>query len=119
MAWGSKTQIATSLSVTSTELFSDAVSLDPGESSHVQVIADSNGTTDSLIVSVYTTLDDSSETWDEFPLTSFLIDLTSGNATEVSLPVRGVYKYRLGFKRSGSTDTIAVNAYERSDGISA
>lgn len=119
MSWGSKNQIATSLSVTTTELYSSAVSLTPGESCHVQVIADSGGTTDSLIVNVYGTLDDSSETWDEFPLTSFFIDLTTGNATEVSTVIRGVYKFRLGFERVGSTDTISVNAYERCDGISA
>jgi len=118
MAWGSKTQIENAASVTGTELFSDAVSLNPGESAHVQIVANSGGTTDSLTVSVYSTLDASSEVWDEVPVTQFLLDCTSGNDTEVSFLVSGVYKFKVGYVRSGSTDTITVNAYVRVDGIS-
>lgn len=118
MAWGSKTQIATNLSIVGTEQFSSAVSLNPGESAQVQVISNSGGTTDSLIVSVYGTLDASTETWDEVPITQFLLDCTSGNDTEVSFIVSRLYRFRIGFVRSGSTDTLVTNAYYRSDGIS-
>ena len=76
MAWGSKNQIATSLSVVGTELFSSAVSLDPGESCHVQVIGNSSSTNSSLIISVYTTLDASSENWDTVPIYQILLDCT-------------------------------------------
>jgi len=118
MAWGSKTQIENAASVAGTELFSDAVTLYPGESAHVQIVANSNGTTDSLIVSVYSTLDASTETWDEVPITQFLLDCTSGNDTEVSFLVSGVYKFQVGYVRSGSTDTITTSAWYRSNGIS-
>lgn len=119
MAWGSKTQIENAASVAGTELFSDKVSLDPGESSHCQVIGNSNGTTDNLIISVYATLDASTENYDTTPIYSFELDCTDGNDNDVSFIVQGVYAFRLGFVRSGSTDTITTNAYERSNGISA
>lgn len=118
MAWGSKTQIASSLSIVGTEQFSSAVSLNPGESAQVQVISNSGGTTDSLVVSVYATLDTATEVWDEVPITQFFLDCTSGNDTEVSFIVSGVFRFRVGFIRSGSTDTLTTNAYYRSDGIS-
>lgn len=117
MAWGSKTQIANALSVAGTELFSDAVSLTPGELSHIQVIGNSNGTTDNLVISVYTTLDDSSENWDTVPLMQFELDCTDGNDNDVAFIMSGVYKFRIGFVRSGSTDTITTNAYSREDGV--
>ena len=75
MAWGSKTQIETAASVAGTELFSDKVDLNPGEQAHVQVVANSGGTTDNLIISVYTTLDATSENWDTVPLFSFIVHL--------------------------------------------
>lgn len=118
MGWGSKSQIASSLSVAGTELFSSAVSLNPKELSHVQVIGNSNGTTDSLVISVYTTLDDSSENWDTVPIMQFTLDCTDGNDNDISFDVEGVYKYRIGFVRDGSTDTITTNAYYRNDGVS-
>ena len=117
MTWGSKNQIATSLSVAGTELFSSALSLNPGESADIQVIGNSNGTTDSLVISVYTTLDASTENWDTVPLFSFVLDCTDGNDNDVSFLVTGVYRFRIGFVRDGSTDTITTNAYERKDGI--
>lgn len=118
MAWGSKTQIENAAAVAGTELFSDAVSLNPGELSHIQVIGNSNGTTDNLIISVYGTLDASTENWDTVPLYQFELDCTDGNDNDVSFQISGVYKFRLGFVRDGSTDTITTNAYSRVDGVS-
>ena len=118
MAWGSKTQIENAASVAGTELFSDKVSLDPGESAHVQVIGNSNGTTDNLVISAYATLDASSENYDTVPFFSFELDCTDGNDNDVSFIISGVYAFRLGFVRSGSTDTITTNAYVRDNGIS-
>lgn len=118
MAWGSKTQIENAASVGSTELYSDAVTLDPGESAHIQVVGNSNGTTDSLYVSVYSTLDDSSENWDTIALNRFLLDCTDGNDNDISFILHGPYKFRLGFVRDGTTDTITTNAWVRTDGVS-
>ena len=119
MSWGSKTQIATSLSVSTTELFSDAFTLNPGESAHVQVEADFPTTpTDDLEVRLYGTLDESSENWDDTAL-QYLGTLDKGtDPNAMSFIVSGVYKARLGFKRSGTTNTIVVNAWIRKDGVS-
>ena len=118
MAWGSKTQIENAASVAGTELFSDKVSLNPGELSHVQVVGNSNGTTDNLVISVYSTLDASTENYDTAPLYQFILDCSDGNDNDVSFIVSGVYAFRLGFVRDGSTDTITTNAWSRLDGVS-
>ena len=117
MAWDSKTQIATSLSVLGTELFSSAVTLTPGESVVIQVDGDTNGTTDDLIVSVYNTLDDTSEAWDDTPVSKFAIDKDT-DPHSVSITLTGLYRFRLGFVRDGSTDTWTTNAWYRGDGVS-
>ena len=118
MACGSKTQIENAASVAGTELFSDAVTLTPGELSDIQVIGNSSGTTDSLEIKAYGTLDASSENWDTVPFFSFVLDCTDGNDNDVSFQVSGKYKFRLGFVRDGSTDTITTNAWSRKDGVS-
>ena len=117
MGWGSKTQIMTSQSVAGTELFSDAVDLNPGEVAHVEVEADFPGSpTDNLVVAVYGTLDASSENWDDTALFSFEID-NGTDPNKASFIVSGVYRFRVGCVRSGSTDTITTNIYQRRDGV--
>ena len=118
MAWGSKTQIASGLSVAGTELFSSAVTLNPGELVHIQIVGNSGGTTDNLDIAIYTTLDDSTENWDTVPLTPLQLDCTDGNDNDISIPLSGIYRFRIGFVRSGSTDTITTNAWYRADGVS-
>ncbi len=118
MAWGSKTQIESAAAVAGTELFSDIVSLNPGESAVIQVVGNSGGTTDNLIISVYSTLDDGTENWDTVAIFKFELDCTDGNDNDVSFLVSGLYRFRLGFIRNGSTDTITTNAWERKNGIS-
>lgn len=117
MSWTSKVKIADGLSVAGTELFSDAVTLKSDETAHIQIEADFPGSpTDDLKVRVYTTLDESTENWDD---TTFATAETIANTTDpnaFSITVTGVYKFRLGFVRSGSTDTITVNAWYRSNG---
>ncbi len=117
MAFDSKTQIETAAAVAGTELFSDTVTLTPGESAVVQVVGNSGGTTDNLIISVYNTLDDSSENWDTVPIFQFELDCTDGADNDVSFIISGLYRWRLGFVRDGSTDTITTNAWYRGDGI--
>lgn len=118
MAWGTKNTIINAQSVSGTEVFSSAVGLNPGEVAHVQVEADFPATpTDNLIVKIYGTLDDTSENWDDTPL--FQQEIDNGiDPNAISLVIAGVYKFRLGVIRDGSTDTITVNAYERRDGVS-
>ncbi len=118
MAWGSKTQISNGQAVAGTELFSDIVTLNPGELAHIQIVGNSGGTTDNLDISVYTTLDDGSENWDTVPLSQVQLDCTDGNDNDISIPLSGIYRFRIGYIRSGSTDTITTNAWYRADGVS-
>lgn len=117
MAWDTKTKIADGLSAAGTEVFSDSVDLKSDETAHVQISADFPGSpTDDLTVSVYTTLDASAETWDN---TTFATAVTMDKGTDPnvhSITVTGVAKFRVGFVRSGSTDTITVNAWVRKNG---
>jgi hypothetical protein len=51
------------------------------------------------------TLDDTSEVWDLIPMMEFLIENTT-DPNRISFLVTGVYKFPVGVRRSGSTDTI-------------
>jgi hypothetical protein len=118
MAWLDKLKIEDAASVAGTELFSDAVQPNAGEQVHVEVEADFPATpTDDLLVRLYATLDDTSENWDDTPVLEFAID-NGTDPNKVSFIVSGLYKWRLGFIRDGSTDTITVNAWIRRDGVS-
>lgn len=117
MAWSSKTQIATSLSAAGTEVYSNAVTMNPGATAVVQVDGNTNGTTDDLLVRVYSTLDASTETWDNTPVFRYAMSKNL-DPHYCSFVVTGLYKFRVGFVRSGSTDTWTVNAYYREDGVS-
>lgn len=118
MSWTNKTQIVDAVSVSGVEVYSDAVTLNPGELAVVQVDANFTGSpTDDLLIKVYGTLDDSSENWDDTPVYQFAVDKdTDPNA--VTFNVSCLYKFRLGLIRDGSTDTIVVDAYYRRDGVS-
>ena len=128
MAWTNKQQIATTITVATDTFveavagsdFSSAVVLQPGEQSVVQVEYDPPVTpTDDLVVAVQTTLDDSSENWDDEPYISFVVP-NSPDPCARTFIVAGVYKWRLVFYMTGATDTTGtVNAWERRDGVSA
>ena len=117
MGWGNKVQSLTAASVAGTELFSAAVILKPGENSHIQIIGNSNGTTDNLVIAIYGTLDDSTQNYDTVAMTKIELDCTDGNDNDISIMVSGVYSYRVGCVRSGASDTITTNIYYRKDGV--
>jgi hypothetical protein len=71
------------------------------------------------IIAVYTTLDDASEVWDLIPMMEFLIE-NAADPNRISFLVTGVYKFRVGVRRSGSTDTItSADLSLRKDGVNA
>jgi hypothetical protein len=117
MGWGSKVQIEIAADVAGTELFSDTVTLNSGELSQIQIKANSGGTTDSLVISIYASLDDDVATIDTVPTFSFVLDCTNGNDNIVSFFVSGPFAYRVGYVRDGSTDTIVTDAWVRKDGV--
>jgi hypothetical protein len=117
MGWSDKTKIADALAVQGTELFSDSVTLKSDEVAHIQVDADFPGSpTDNLEIRIYTTLDDSTEAWDDTALETVRTIANTTDPNSYSFTVSNVYKFRLGFIRSGSTDEIATNAWYRSNG---
>lgn len=120
MAWGAKDSATTLSSIGATySYFDDTPALNPGESAHVQVSVDFPTTpTDDAIVAVFTTLDASTEDWDEIPFMTFLID-NAEDTSDVSFIVSGVYKFRVGVKRTGTTDTLSADMSHRVNGISA
>jgi hypothetical protein len=75
--------------------------------------------TDHAIIAVYTTLADASEVWDLIPMMEFLIENTT-DPNRISFLVTGIYKFRVGVRRSGSTDTItSADLSLRKDGVNA
>ncbi len=117
MGWASKVQIEVAANVAGTELFSDTVTLNPGELAHIQIVGNSGGTTDSLVISVYASLDSDMTNPDTVPIFSFTLDCTDGNDNDVSFIVSGVYAFNIGYVRDGSTDTIVTDAWVRKDGV--
>ena len=120
MAWGADTSATQLTSITTEQFFDATPQLNPRETAHVQVSVDFPVTpTDHLIVAVYTTLDVSSEVWDIIPMMEFLLENTS-DPNRISFLVTGVYKFRVGVRRSGSTDTItSADLSYRVDGVNA
>jgi hypothetical protein len=120
MAWGSDTAATQLTSITTEQFFDQVPTLNPRETAHVQVSVDFPASpTDHAIIAVYTTLDDSSEVWDVIPMMEFLIENTT-DPNRISFLVTGVYKFRVGVRRSGSTDTItSADLSLRKDGVNA
>lgn len=111
MAWGTKTSATQITSIVGTEQFfsfggSQLITLNPGESAHVQVSATWPGSpVDDLIVSVYATEDTSSPTYDLTPYQQFRLS-RSPSPNVASFVVSDVRAFRIGVVRSGSTTTI-------------
>ncbi len=120
MAWGSKTNATQLTNITTEQFFSETPQLNPRELCHCEVEYNPVASpTDNLVVSVYGTLDATSENWDDTPLMEFEID-NAIDPNKVSFVVMGIYKFRIGVKRSGSTDTITSADFSyRKDGVSA
>lgn len=120
MAWGSKTGATQLTSISDTEQFFDATpALNPRELCQVEVDVNFVGTpTDDMIISLYGTLDATSEDWDDTPFRQLAVS-NAIDPNKVSFPVGGVYKFRVGVKASGSTDThTSADMNYRLDGVS-
>lgn len=118
MAWSSKTGLPQLTNIT-TEQFFAAVSLNSGELAHCEVEIEFPATpTDEAQINLYGTLDDSTENWDDTPIWSQNI-ANSPDPNKISFPVSGLYKFRVGVARSGSTDTLtSADMSYRKDGVS-
>jgi hypothetical protein len=64
--------------------------------------------TDDLLVAIYTTLDATSEVWDDVPFMSFSHTPATVSLERVAFIVSGVYKFRIGVLSSGATNTYTA-----------
>lgn len=112
VAWGADTALTTQTAIdNSTEEFLGIIDLAAGLQAHVQLEVDNehaDTVTDDLIVNVYTTLDASSEVWDDEPFMTFQITPAAVALERHSFVVSGVYKFRIGCLSSGTTNTYAA-----------
>lgn len=118
MAWGADTASTQLTSITTEQFFSQTPTLNPGETAHCQVEVDFPTTpTDAAIISIYTTLDASTEVWDITPYVQFRL-ANSPDPGRLSFLIDGVYKFRVGVQRSGTTDTLtSADMSHRVNGI--
>ncbi len=111
VTWGSDTALTTQTAIdNSTEEFIGTIDLSTALSAHIQLEIDneSGSVVDAVIISVYATLDATSEVFDDQAYMTFSI-LPSGIALERHpIVVAGIYKFRIGVLSSGATDTYAV-----------
>ncbi len=120
MPWGGKTNATQLTSITTEVFFDQTPQLNPRELCHCEVEYNPVGVpTDNLVVAVYGTLDAAAENWDDTPLMQFEID-NAIDPNKVSFVIMGIYKFRIGVQRSGSTDTITSADFSyRKDGVNA
>ncbi len=123
MAWGTKQNFTDQTAINNTiEEYLAAVTLNPRELCHVQLKIDNehaSAVTDSLQVSVYTTLDDTSEVWDVHPFMQFTIRPATINAEYFAFTVMGVRKFRIGGLSTGATNVYTMGGSYRLDGVNA
>src|SRR5438309_10522093 len=121
MSWASSVAATQLTSVTTEQFFSlsgaNLVTLNPGETAHLQVKIDFPASpTDYATISAYSTVDGTN--YDITPFYTFNLDkATDPNSAAFLISV--VYGFKVGVKRSGSTDTLtSADATLRKDGIS-
>ena len=116
VTWGDKTALTTQTTIdNATEEFLHGsglgIDLSGGLSCHIQLEVDVDGgagPTDDLIVAIYTSLDDTSEVWDDEPFFEQTITPADLDLDRHPLVVSGIYKFRIGCLSSGATNTYAV-----------
>lgn len=118
MAWGSETSATQLTNITTEQFFDEEPQLNPRELAHVEIEVDfPTSPTDDAIVAVYGSLDGTN--WDDTPLMEFTID-NGTDPNQVSFVVMGIYQFRVGVRRSGTTDTLtSADMDYRKDGVSA
>ena len=122
MAWASLVSATQNTSITTEQivLFGGSlhIGLNPGESAHCQVDVNFPSTpTDHAIVAVYAS-PDGGTTYDLTPLLQFQLDKAT-DPNRASFLISGVHTFRIGVRRSGSTDTLtSADCRYRLNGIS-
>jgi hypothetical protein len=117
MAWSAKISATQLTAITTEQIFDQAPTLNPRESAHCRVEVDFPASpTDDAVIAVYGSLDGSA--WSATPLMVLVLG-KEVDPNSIDFTVTGVYQFRIGVKRSGSTDTLAsADLALRKDGVS-
>ena len=118
MAWSAVSSATQLANITTEQFFTVTPQLTPGETAHCVVDVDFPSTpTDNAIVSIYSTVDGTN--WDDTAILAFSIS-NAIDPHQMSFLIAGVYQFRVGVKRSGTTDTITTADMDvRTNGIDA
>lgn len=104
MAWSGETS-ETKSNITTSEVFTANIPLNPGELAVVAVDFDPVASpTDDLICNVYGSIDGTN--FDDTPVRSIVIDKDK-DPNQISFIVRNRKNFRIGVLMSGSTDTLS------------
>ena len=105
VGWSGVTSATQLTSITTEQFFTSVPQLDPNQICHVDIDIDFPTTpTDNAIVSVYGSLQGTPD-YDDTPILQFTID-NGTDPNKASFTIFGVYQFRVGVKRDGTTDTI-------------
>ena len=117
MVWGAKISATQLTAITSEQFFDQAPTLSPRESAHCRVAVDFPASpTDDAVIAVYGSLDGTA--WSATPLMVLVLD-KDVDPNSIDFLVTGVYQFRVGVRRSGSTDTLTSADFAfRKDGVS-
>jgi hypothetical protein len=104
MAWGAKISATQLTSITTEQFFDQSPTLNPRESAHCHIQVDFPATpTDDAVISVFGSFDArAGQRRRSSPWCSTRMSIR----TRSIFIVRGVYQFRVGIKRSGSTNTL-------------
>jgi hypothetical protein len=130
MAWSDKTTLTglnMALSETTnvdadyvaTNHFSEWVTLNPGESAHLQIEAALGATGGDIFFRVIGTLDASSENADSIPFVAGSLGYILNTTQRRSVMISGPYKFRVEVRKGSATaGSYTPNVYMRKNGIS-
>jgi len=121
MAWSAKTAISGSTGVANSWTdVSGLITLNPGETGHVQIDGNINSTavTDSIETRLMTTVESTSGGYDSSPVFAQSYTPTTTGAESFSFLVSGYYAFKLQAQSAGATDTYDVTGDYRLDGVS-
>ncbi len=107
IGWGDKIGATQLTSITTEQFFNIEQQMAVNQIAHIEVTVDFPSTpTDNALIKVYHSLDDSTIVWDDQPFLEFTIDKdTDPNKVSFTTPP-GIYRWRVGVQRDGTTDTF-------------
>lgn len=129
MSWGSKTTLTglgvalsevtnTDTDYTANSHYTQWVTLNPGETAHIQLSVAYGSTGNDTGVRIVTTLDDSTESSDTVGMITGVVPFVASTTQQRSMFLTGPYKFRVELRKYGTTaGSYTPNVYIRKNGI--